>query len=112
MTWLKQRSRLLVGLALSFPGTSNRQGAPGGWAIFAHCFTCGKDSRAAVYISRALSRAGIGVLRFDFAGTGIGGGTGEPVSFAARAFYTSSIFSRSTPRSCNSASMGQFVQPS
>ncbi|KUO54601.1 MAG: hypothetical protein APF82_01330 [Sphingomonadales bacterium BRH_c42] len=43
------------------------EGTPRGWAIFAHCFTCGKDSRAAVYISRALSRAGIGVLRFDFA---------------------------------------------
>ncbi|ENR0206259.1 bifunctional alpha/beta hydrolase/OsmC family protein [Enterobacter kobei] len=59
------------------------EGTPRGWAIFAHCFTCGKDSRAAVHISRALSRAGIGVLRFDFAGTGIGGGTGEPVNFAS-----------------------------
>ncbi|MGU5600631.1 bifunctional alpha/beta hydrolase/OsmC family protein, partial [Aeromonas veronii] len=59
------------------------EGTPRGWAIFAHCFTCGKDSRAAVYISRALSRAGIGVLRFDFAGTGISGGSGEPVSFAS-----------------------------
>ena len=43
------------------------EGTPRGWAIFAHCLTCGKDSRAAVHISRALSRAGIGVLRFDFA---------------------------------------------
>lgn len=59
------------------------EGTPRGWAIFAHCFTCGKDSRAAVYISRALARAGIGVLRFDFAGTGISGGSGEPVSFAS-----------------------------
>ncbi|MHA6687510.1 alpha/beta hydrolase [Mesorhizobium sp. A556] len=59
------------------------EGTPRGWAIFAHCFTCGKDSRAAVHISRALSRAGIGVLRFDFAGTGISGGPGEPVSFAS-----------------------------
>jgi putative redox protein len=59
------------------------EGTPRGWAIFAHCFTCGKDSRAAVYISRALSRAGIGVLRFDFAGTGIGVGTGDAVSFAS-----------------------------
>ena len=48
------------------------EGTPRGWAIFAHCFTCGKDNRAAVHISRALSRAGIGVLRFDFAGAGIG----------------------------------------
>jgi putative redox protein len=47
---------------------------PRGWAIFAHCFTCGKDSLAASRISRALSRAGIGVLRFDFAGSGTSGG--------------------------------------
>ena len=59
------------------------EGTPRGWAMLAHCFTCGKDSRAAVHISRALSRAGIGVLRFDFAGTGIGGRTGEPVNFAS-----------------------------
>lgn len=59
------------------------EGTPRGWAIFAHCFTCGKDSLAAVHISRALSRAGIGVLRFDFAGTGIGGSEGEAVDFAS-----------------------------
>jgi len=41
-----------------------------GWAIFAHCFTCGKDSLAASRVTRALSRSGIGVLRFDFAGVG------------------------------------------
>lgn len=59
------------------------EGTPRGWAIFAHCFTCGKDSHAAVRISRALARAGIGVLRFDFAGSGISGATEEPVSFAS-----------------------------
>jgi putative redox protein len=53
---------------------------PRGWAIFAHCFTCGKDSLAAIRVARALSRAGIGVLRFDFAGAGnsaevLGGGS-------------------------------------
>ena len=32
-------------------------------ALFAHCFTCGKDIKAAYYIARALNRAGIGVLR-------------------------------------------------
>lgn len=59
------------------------EGTPRGWAIFAHCLTCGKDSRAAVHISRALSRAGIGVLRFDFAGTGIVIGEGDAVNFAS-----------------------------
>ncbi len=47
----------------------------GGWAIFAHCFTCSKQSRAAVALSRALAQHGIGVLRFDF--TGIGESEGE-----------------------------------
>lgn len=46
-----------------------------GWALFAHCFTCSKDSRAAVYIARALVEAGFGVLRFDF--TGLGGSGGD-----------------------------------
>lgn len=59
------------------------EGTPRGWAIFSHCFTCGKDSRAAVHISRALARAGIGVLRFDFAGSGVAGRTGETISFAS-----------------------------
>jgi putative redox protein len=56
---------------------------PRGWAIFAHCFTCGKDSLAASRLSRALSRAGIGVLRFDFAGAGKTGGTLGDGGFAA-----------------------------
>ena len=56
---------------------------PRGWAIFAHCFTCGKRSLAAVHISRALSRAGIGVMRFDFSGVGTSEGDGCGVSFSA-----------------------------
>lgn len=46
-----------------------------GWAIFAHCFTCSKDNKAAVYVSDALTDAGFGVLRFDF--TGLGGSAGD-----------------------------------
>jgi pimeloyl-ACP methyl ester carboxylesterase len=49
--------------------------APRGWAVFAHCFTCSKDSKAAAYIARALADAGFGVLRFDF--TGLGGSGGD-----------------------------------
>ena len=47
---------------------------PAGWAIFAHCFTCGKDNIASTRITRALAQKGIGVLRFDFAGLGASGG--------------------------------------
>lgn len=44
-------------------------------AVFAHCFTCTKDSLAATRISRRLAAAGIAVLRFDF--TGLGGSEGD-----------------------------------
>ena len=45
------------------------------YAIFAHCFTCGKDIAAASRISRALATRGIAVLRFDF--TGLGNSDGD-----------------------------------
>ena len=48
---------------------------PRAYALFAHCFTCGKDIFAASQIAEALSARGIAVLRFDF--TGIGGSEGE-----------------------------------
>ncbi|NNE86537.1 MAG: OsmC family protein [Silicimonas sp.] len=44
-------------------------------ALFAHCFTCGKDISAARRISARLSAMGIAVLRFDF--TGLGHSAGE-----------------------------------
>ncbi|MFG2520159.1 alpha/beta hydrolase family protein [Streptomyces sp. NPDC048527] len=47
---------------------------PRAYALFAHCFTCGKDTVAASRISRSLTRNGIAVLRFDFTGLGQSGG--------------------------------------
>ncbi len=44
-------------------------------ALFAHCFTCGKDLAAASRISAGLVAEGYGVLRFDF--TGLGSSEGE-----------------------------------
>lgn len=38
--------------------------------LFAHCFTCGKNLKAAGNISRALTARGIAVFRFDFTGLG------------------------------------------
>ena len=45
------------------------------YALFAHCFTCGKDVLAAKRIATALAVKGIAVLRFDF--TGLGASEGE-----------------------------------
>ncbi len=44
-------------------------------AVFAHCFTCGKDIPAARRIAARLTTMGIAVLRFDF--TGLGHSSGE-----------------------------------
>jgi uncharacterized OsmC-like protein/alpha-beta hydrolase superfamily lysophospholipase len=48
---------------------------PLAYALFAHCFTCGKDVLAARRIAAALAAKGIAVLRFDF--TGLGSSEGE-----------------------------------
>lgn len=45
------------------------------YALFAHCFTCGKDVLAAKRIAVALAAWGIAVLRFDF--TGLGSSEGD-----------------------------------
>jgi uncharacterized OsmC-like protein/alpha-beta hydrolase superfamily lysophospholipase len=50
-------------------------GEPTAFALFAHCFTCGKDILAAKRIAERLSQLGIAVLRFDF--TGLGASDGE-----------------------------------
>ncbi|CAN1543917.1 MAG: bifunctional alpha/beta hydrolase/OsmC family protein [Mycobacterium sp.] len=46
-----------------------------GYALFAHCFTCSKESRAARVIGESMAARGIGVLRFDF--TGLGSSEGD-----------------------------------
>jgi uncharacterized OsmC-like protein/pimeloyl-ACP methyl ester carboxylesterase len=50
-------------------------GVPQAYALFAHCFTCGKDIHAAKRIAERLAENGIAVLRFDF--TGLGSSEGE-----------------------------------
>jgi len=51
------------------------EGEPQAYALFAHCFTCGKDVLAAKRIAVALAAKGIAVLRFDF--TGLGSSEGD-----------------------------------
>ena len=68
---------------ITFPNAQGHQLAgvlelpesPTAFALFAHCFTCGKDIKAAARISRALHDRGVAVLRFDF--TGLGGSDGD-----------------------------------
>jgi alpha-beta hydrolase superfamily lysophospholipase len=50
-------------------------GEPSAYALFAHCFTCGKNNLAAKWIAESLTLRGIAVLRFDF--TGLGSSEGE-----------------------------------
>src|SRR5260221_11284673 len=58
-------------------------GEPRAYALFAHCFTCSKDSKAAAYIGQALAARGIAVLRFDFTGLGMSGGDFADTSFSS-----------------------------
>ncbi|MDB5534881.1 MAG: hypothetical protein JWO28_3196 [Hyphomicrobiales bacterium] len=68
---------------IEFPGHSGANLAarldspakPHAFALFAHCFTCGKDVFSATRIAEALTARGIAVLRFDF--TGLGSSEGE-----------------------------------
>ncbi|SEF99533.1 bifunctional alpha/beta hydrolase/OsmC family protein [Jhaorihella thermophila] len=52
-------------------------------ALFAHCFTCGKDIPAARRIAGRLAAMGIAVLRFDFTGLGHSGGEFANTTFAS-----------------------------
>lgn len=75
----------MTSLRVEFPGAEQttlagvlelpEHGAPQAYAVFAHCFTCSKNSIAATRISRALAAQGIATLRFDF--TGLGDSAGE-----------------------------------
>lgn len=52
-------------------------------AIFAHCFTCGKNLNAVRHLAESLNAAGIAVLRFDFTGLGGSGGDFANTNFSS-----------------------------
>jgi putative redox protein len=74
-----------ISTAVRFPGAHGAQlaarldlpgaQAPHAYVLFAHCFTCSKETRATTFIAEALADAGLATLRFDF--TGLGGSEGE-----------------------------------
>ncbi len=77
-------------LRVSFPGSEQRVLAgivdqpvedARGFLLFSHCFTCTKDLKAIVRISRRLAEHGWGVLRFDFAGLGMSEGDFSTTNF-------------------------------
>ncbi len=77
---------------ITFPGSHGeplaaRLDRPDGdihaYALFAHCFTCSKDTLAAARISEALVAHGYAVLRFDFTGLGGSGGEFENTDFSS-----------------------------
>ena len=71
----KIRFRSSAGLELAGALHLPDAGSPRAYALFAHCFTCTKNVKAAVNIAEALCLEGIAVLRFDF--TGLGQSEGE-----------------------------------
>jgi putative redox protein len=78
--------------AVRFPNATGQQlagrlempahGNPRAFALYAHCFTCGKDVRAAFDIARALAMQGIATLRFDFTGIGESEGVFADTTFS------------------------------
>ena len=67
--------------------TGNLELPPGGhWqatVLFAHCFTCTRNIKAARNITRALADAGFAVLRFDFTGLGESEGDFADTNFSS-----------------------------
>ncbi|MGF1728309.1 bifunctional alpha/beta hydrolase/OsmC family protein [Photobacterium kasasachensis] len=56
---------------------------PHTFALFAHCFTCGKDVVSASRIARSLTANGFAVYRFDFTGLGSSDGDFANTNFSS-----------------------------
>lgn len=55
---------------------------PKAFALYAHCFTCGKDLAATNRLVRALNLEGVAVFRFDFTGVGLSAGDFANTNFS------------------------------
>ena len=77
VTFPNTRGETLAGI-LNLPAST-----PLAYALFAHCFTCSKDIKAAANIARALNDEGIAVLRFDFTGLGDSEGAFADTNFSS-----------------------------
>lgn len=63
---IENRKGLILNAHLELPANQK----PNYYAIFAHCFTCSSSLSAVKHVSRALTKHGFAVLRFDFTGLG------------------------------------------
>jgi putative redox protein len=70
IVFINRRGNSLTGF-LDVPAGGNVRG----YAMLAHCFTCGKDLKPFENLGAALAREGVGLFRFDF--TGLGGSAGD-----------------------------------
>jgi putative redox protein len=59
----------------------SEDGFPDTVALYAHCFTCSKNIKAAANLSRGLVARGLAVCRFDFTGLGESGGSFADTTF-------------------------------
>ncbi|MGD2186763.1 MAG: bifunctional alpha/beta hydrolase/OsmC family protein [Desulfobacterales bacterium] len=75
----KNKDGQMLSARLDFPV----DGKPLAYALFAHCFTCSKNIKAIAHISRALTREGLAVLRFDFTGLGDSEGDFADTNFSS-----------------------------
>jgi putative redox protein len=73
------RSGHRLSARLDMPGSHQ----PSAYALFAHCFTCSKDIKAAHHISQSVASTGLAVLRFDFTGLGESQGDFADTSFSS-----------------------------
>ncbi|MEW7291610.1 bifunctional alpha/beta hydrolase/OsmC family protein [Aquimarina sp. 2304DJ70-9] len=77
VTFENREGNSLSGI-LELPGNRDAHN----FVLFAHCFTCNKNLKAASNISKALIEQGYGVLRFDFTGLGESEGDFEDTNFS------------------------------
>lgn len=81
---MTSEEHVVTPLRITFPGSRGHElaarldqpaGPIRGYALFAHCFTCSKETIATRSIAGQLASLGFGVLRFDF--TGLGSSEGD-----------------------------------
>ena len=58
-------------------------GPPRAVALFAHCFSCGKDLKSARRLTTRLTDRGFAVMRFDFTGLGQSEGDFADTNFSS-----------------------------